>query len=62
MQQMRMAQNPQLFLQQMMTQNPNLQKVVNMIKMSGSTPQQFAQMLAQQQGIDLNALIQQLQS
>lgn len=62
MQQVRFSQNPQATLQNMIMQNPNIQNIVNALRMSGSTPQQFAQMLAQQKGVDLNALLNELQS
>lgn len=42
--------------------NPTVQNVLNLVRASGMTPQQYAQMLAQQKGVDLNDLIQQLQS
>ena len=57
MQTVQTAQNPQLMLQQMMTQNPQLQNVATMLQNSGSSPEQFARALAQQKGININNLI-----
>ena len=62
MKQMQSASNPQVFLQNMIAQNPVMQQAFNAMRMSNASPQQFAQMLAQQKGVDLNALIQALQS
>ena len=43
-------------------QNPTVQNILNIVRASGMTPQQYAQMLAQQKGVDLNDLIRQLQN
>lgn len=51
--------NPQVALQHLIMQNPTLQ---NLYRMSGGNWKQVAQNLAQQRGVDLNALIQELQS
>ena len=61
MAQMRNVQNPQMAFQNLLRQNPNLNNIFNTVQMSNLSPQQFAQMLAQQKGIDLNSLIQELQ-
>ena len=61
MAQMRNVHNPQMAFQNLLRQNPNLNNIFNTVQMSNLSPQQFAQMLAQQKGIDLNSLIQELQ-
>ncbi len=61
MSQIRNNQNPQVAFQNMLRQNPNLNNIFTTIQMSNLSPQQFAQMLAQQKGIDLNSLIKELQ-
>ena len=61
MSQIKSNQNPQVAFQNMLRQNPNLNNIFNTIQMSNLSPQQFAQMLAQQKGIDLNSLIKELQ-
>lgn len=58
MQQIKMSANPTSAIQTLIAQNPNLRLLLN----NSSSLQQIAQNMAQQKGIDLNALIQQLQS
>lgn len=58
MAQIKNSQNPQYALQNIISQSPELSNVYNILRMSNFTPQQFAQMLAQQKGVDLNSLIQ----
>ena len=55
------ASNPQLALQQLMNQNPIIQNIMKLNK-NGTSLQSIAQTMAQQKGIDLNSVIQQLQS
>ena len=45
----------------LLQQNPNLQKISSLLKMGNGNLQQAAQILAQQKGVNLNALIQELQ-
>ena len=54
------ASNPQLALQQLMNQNPIIQNIMKLNK-NGTSLQNIAQTMAQQKGIDLNSVIQQLQ-
>ena len=61
MHQFRYSQDPQL-LQNIINQNPYLQNVMQMMQMNGMSMQQFATMLAQQRGIDINKLIYELQN
>lgn len=60
MNQLRMVQNPQYALMQMIQQNPQLQQVLNIIKMSGGDAQSTFYAMAKQAGVDpqmiLNAL------
>lgn len=57
MQEIKMSSNPQLIIKNLLNQNPSLQ-----LLLKGGSLQQIAQQMAQQRGIDLNQLIQQLQS
>ena len=52
--------NPQLALQSLLNQNPQMQQVYNLIQSSGN-PQQLFYELAQQRGVDPNSILQQLQ-
>ena len=52
------AQNPQAFLQQQAQSNPMVARALQMIQ--GRDPMEVAQNLAREQGIDLNAMKQQL--
>ena len=61
MRQMRASGDAQTYLQNYLMQNPNVSQISNLLKSNGNL-RQVAQMMAQQQGIDLNALIQELQS
>ena len=58
MNQIKVAANPQLAIQNLITSNPQLRAMLQ----SGLTPQQIAQNLAAQKGVDLNDLINQLNS
>lgn len=60
-QQIRGSRNPQQMMVQMAQQNPQLGQVMQMV--NGKTPDQMRQMaqnIAQQRGIDLNALAAQM--
>ena len=46
------AQNPQLMLNQMMTNNPQLKQVIDIINQSGGDPKKAFYSVAKQKGID----------
>ena len=52
MDQVRMAQNPLLALNQLITKNPELQNILSLIHQSGSSPEQFFYALAREKGIN----------
>jgi hypothetical protein len=62
MYQVKNSQNPQMILQNIIMQNPSMQNVLNLMRLNNASPQQIAQLLAQQKGVDLNNLIMELQS
>lgn len=62
MNQIQSSKNPQLALQNMLMQNPNLNLINNLLHLNKGNLQQTAQFIAQQRNIDLNSLIQELQS
>lgn len=62
MNQIQASKNPQLALQNMLMQNPNLNLINNLLHLNNGNLQQTAQFIAQQRNIDLNSLIQELQS
>lgn len=62
MNQIQSSKNPQLALQNMLMQNPNLNLINNLLHLNNGNLQQTAQFIAQQRNIDLNSLIQELQS
>lgn len=61
MNQIKMAQNPQYALNQMLMSNPQLAQAVNFIKSSGGNPQQAFYNLAQQKGVDPQMVLNELQ-
>lgn len=64
-QQMRQIQalsNPQVALNQMLMNNPQIGNILQFIKQNGGNSQVAAQNLAKQMGIDLKELIKELQS
>lgn len=61
MNQVKMAQNPQYALSQMLMSNPQLAQAVNFIKSSGGNPQQAFYNLAQQKGVDPQMVLNELQ-
>ena len=61
MNQYKTIHDPQLILNNLLQQRPELQSVLA-IQQKGASLQQIAEIMAQQKGIDLNNLIQQLQS
>ena len=60
MRQAQSSQNQQEFLTNMLQNNPNLQTLSILLKSNNGSLQQVAQLMAQQKGIDLNMLIQEL--
>ncbi len=59
MHQMQNAPNPQAALQQLVMNNPYLSNIINL---SNGNLEQAARSLASQRGIDINVLLQELQS
>lgn len=60
MNQIKMAQNPQLALNQLLSNNPQLQQVINLIKSSGGDPKTTFMNMAKQMGINPQDIINQL--
>lgn len=56
--QMMSSGNPQAMLQNAMKQNPQLQAVLNQQKQSGMSMEQYVRQLAQQNGVDINPMVQ----
>ena len=56
--QMMSGGNPQVMLQNAMKQNPQLQAILNQQKQSGMSMEQYVRQLAQQNGVDINPMIQ----
>ena len=54
--------NPQMALNQLLINNPQLGNVINLIKQSGQSPQAFFYALAQQRGINPEDIIKEFQS
>lgn len=54
--------NPQIALNQMMMNNPNIREIINFIHQNGNNPQTAFYMLAKQKGIDINKIKQALQN
>lgn len=57
-----MARNPMLALNQMLSNNPQIQQAMNFIKQTGGDPKTAFLNLARQQGYDPQDLINKLQS
>lgn len=56
--QMMSGGNPQVMLQNAMKQNPQLQAILNQQKQSGMSMEQYVRQIAQQQGVDINPMVQ----
>lgn len=56
--QMMSGGNPQSMLQNAMRQNPQLQAILNQQKQSGMSMEQYVRQIAQQQGVDINPMVQ----
>lgn len=53
--------NPQQIFQHMVNNNPQLAPVINQMRQSGMSPQQFVAQLARQNNINIQPLVQNLQ-
>jgi len=53
--------NPQQIFQHMVNTNPQLAPVINQMRQSGMSPQQFVTQLARQNNINIQPLVQNLQ-
>lgn len=53
--------NPQQIFQQMINSNPQLSPVINQIRQSGMSPQQFVMQLARQNNVNIQPLVKNLQ-
>ena len=62
MRQMRGDPNSAAILNNLIQQDPNLQQIVPLLRMSNGDVKGLAQFIANQKGVDLNALINALQS
>lgn len=64
MQMMNSNTNPQQIIQNIVAQNPQANAIINQVKQSGMTPQQFLNQYAKQNNIDLNnnPMVQMLRS
>ena len=54
------GQNPQMVMQNIIRQNPQAQVVLNQMKESNMTPQQFVMQLAKQNNVKLGPMINML--
>lgn len=62
MNQVRMAQNPQLMLNQLLMTNPQIQQAFDLIKQSGGDPKTTFYNYAKQLGVDPQMVLNSLQS
>ena len=60
MNQIKLAQNPQMMLNQMMMNNPQFASVINLINQGGGNPETVFYNLAKQKGVDPNCILNQL--
>lgn len=56
-----MSANPQLALQQIINQNPNLKNILNLANSNGVNLQQLFYTMAQQKGVDPQQVLRDLQ-
>ena len=54
---MKSSSNPQAMIQKMISTNPKMQSIINMMQQSGQTPKQFFYQYAQQIGVDPNQVL-----
>lgn len=59
-QQLKNNPNQQAFINNLFEQNPNWKNIVTLVQSKGLTLQQFAQIVANQKGIELNSFMQNL--
>ena len=59
---MRNMGNPQMMLNQMLSQNPQCKQVMNYIQQNGGDPKTAFYKMAQEKGVDPNEILRQLQS
>lgn len=57
MQQIKMAVSPQYALNQMLSSNPQLMNIMNLVKQNGGNAQQTFYNLANQMGVDPNLIL-----
>lgn len=57
MQMMSSGGNPQQMVQKLMQNNPKFSSIMNQVKNSGMTTEQYARQYAKQNGIDINQMI-----
>lgn len=62
MNQIKMAQNPQLALNQILMNNPNINSIIGLIKNNGGNLQTAFYNLAKQKGIDPQVILNELQN
>ena len=55
-----MAQNPQLMLQNIINQNPQMRNVMQLVNNSGKSPKDLFYAMAQQQGVDPELILKEL--
>lgn len=56
-----MSTNPQLALQQVINQNPDLRNILNLANANGANLQQLFYAMAQQKGVDPQQILRDLQ-
>ena len=61
MQMVNSGTDPQQIFQQMVNNNPQLAPVINQMRQSGMSPQQFVMQLAKQNNINIQPLVKNLQ-
>ena len=54
------AQNPQMMLNQMLSQNPNMKQVMDIIHQSGGDPKTAFYKMAEQKGVDPQEILNML--
>lgn len=54
------GQSPQQIIQNIMTQNPQVKNILESIKQSGKSPQEFVKFFAQKNNIDLSPYLKAL--
>ena len=57
----RNAGNPQMMLQQMMAQNPQMRQVMDYVNKNGGDPKKAFYQMAQEKGVDPQTILNQLQ-